>query len=199
MAERLAALEERADSLHEQVAKVQAERRDEESGARMQRMARELASGAAPGAMPRTAADLEREVAQLTEQLNATGAARDLLSREQVSLVKVISGETLTNLRPEYLALVTAIYKAGMALVEALEQEDSLVARLLGAGLDLGGFVRLTLPLGREDLENLRHEAVRHYATDPGQAGPPQAPAPGRKRQQAPALDAGQAVASPAG
>jgi hypothetical protein len=197
LAERLAALEERADSLHEQVAKVQAERRDEESGARMQRLARELAAGAPPGAMPRTPADLEREVAQLTEQLNATGAARELLSREQAGLVKVISGEVLTQLRPEYIALIGAIYQQALALVEALEREDEFVARLLGAGLDLQGFNRVTLPLSREDLEHLRRESVRHYATDPGQAGSPHAPAPGRKRQQAVAAD--QVVATPAG
>jgi hypothetical protein len=197
LADRLTALDERADSLHEKVATVQAERRDEESGSRLQRLARELASGAPPGAMPATAADLEREVAQLTEQLNAVGQARELLSREQAGLVKVISGETLTQLRPEYIALTRAIYQQALALVEALEREDEFMARLLGAGLDLGGFVRLTLPLGREDLEHLRSESVRHYATDPGQAGSPQATAPGRKRQQAVAAD--QAVASPAG
>ena len=195
MAARRAALEERADALHGEVAKVQAERRDEESGARMQRLARELASGAPPGAMPRTPADLERDLQQLTEQLNATGAARELISRELAGLVKVISGETLTQLRPEYLALATAIYKAGMALDEALEREDDFMARLLGAGLDLQGFNRVTLPLGREDLEHLRSEAVRHYALHLDQPEPPQATAPGRKRQEAPA----EPVASPAG
>jgi hypothetical protein len=195
MADRLAALEERADALHEQVARVQAERRDEESGARMQRLARELASGAAPGAMPRTPADLEREAAQLTEQLNATGAARELISRELAGLVKVISGEILTQLRPDYIALITAIHKAGLVLVEALEREDEFMARLLGAGLDLAGFARVTLPLGREDLENLKREAVRHYALHLDQPEPPQATAPRGKRQPAPA----EPVASPAG
>jgi hypothetical protein len=184
------ALSERAGAIHDEIAATKYNQAAAQSGDRARWLARELAND--PTSTPPPDVDHDRVLAQLQEQVVAVGEAKNLLEREKKDVELKISKEIVERLRPDYLVLLVAIHEKAQALLEAIEREEAFAAQLVGAGLDLRSFHRITLALTREDVENLKREARHRYNLDLGQ-GESSRPGTSGARHGAPAVAVEQA------
>jgi hypothetical protein len=186
LVERIAALDAEQIALDEQITETKADQAAARhgTGSRQRALMQWYASGGDPAKKPPDVPNHEQVLLGLQEQLRALGQARELLVREQQGLLRTISREVIDRFRPEYLALVRAIYKAGLALVEAIEHEETFIASFQAASVNLSGLPRITLDLSRDQLRRVKQDVSRHFSVDLDEP-PPRAssPAKGRKAE----------------
>jgi hypothetical protein len=119
-------------------------------------MARWVKAGSDPARRPPDVADLQAELARISESQVAIGEVRGELSRELALARDGVSREIIAGLAGDYASIVGRLGPALDELARVLEDEEAFVAQLESRGVVLRSLRRPEPPFSPQELDGFR-------------------------------------------